>query len=203
MRARAALLSGGVRCELREVVLRDKPAALLAASPKGTVPVLVLADGRVLDQSLDIMRWALEIRDPAGWLQPARGSAGEMQALIEACDTVFKPALDGFKYPDRAGAARADAAPRDTGAAWLRTLETRLHRTPHLFGDRPGLADAAILPFVRQFAMVEPDGFAAEPWPHLHAWLAAWTGSAAFARTMHRYPPWDGRPGAAWFPPTG
>lgn len=201
MRARAALLASGSQCELREVVLRDKPAALLAASPKGTVPVLVLPDGRVIDQSLDIMRWALERHDPARWLQPADGGAEAMQALVEGCDTVFKPALDAFKYPDRPTALPGGGAPRAIGAGWLRTLQERLCRTPCLFGDRPCLADAAILPFVRQFAMVAPESFAAEPWPHLHAWLAAWTGSAAFARTMHRYPPWDGRPGAARFPP--
>ena len=202
MRARAALLSSGMRCELREVVLRDKPAALLAASPKGTVPVLVLPGGRVIDQSLDIMRWALEQHDPARWLRPADADAAEMQALVGACDTLFKPALDAFKYPNRPSALPGGGvAPRAVGAAWLQTLEERLCGTAHLFGDRACLADAAILPFVRQFAMVEPEGFAAEPWPRLHAWLAAWAGSSAFAQTMHRYPPWDGRPGAALFPP--
>ncbi|WP_369793397.1 glutathione S-transferase [Xylophilus sp. Leaf220] len=203
MRARAALLSGGVQCELREVVLRDKPAALWAASPKGTVPVLVLADGRVIDQSLAIMRWALERHDPARWLQPACGSLDAVWALVDACDAVFKPALDAFKYPNRPTDLPAGTDARGVGAAWLQTLEERLRTAPHLFGDRPCLADAAILPFVRQFAMVAPDGFAAEPWPHLHAWLAEWSGSAAFVRTMHRYPPWDGRPGTAWFPPAG
>ena len=204
MRARAALLVSGQRCALREVLLRDKPAALLAASPKGTVPVLVLPDGQVIDQSLAIMRWALERHDPAGWLQPQDCGPQTMQALVDACDSQFKPALDAYKYPGRSPALPDACAARAAGAAWLISLEARLQRTPYLCGARACLADAAILPFVRQFAMVDAAWFAAEPWPHLQAWLAAWSTSPAFEQLMHRYDRWqEGTSPAAWFPPQG
>lgn len=101
MRARLALVVSGQRCELREVVLKAKPQGLLQASPKGTVPVLVLPSGQVLEQSLDIMLWALGQHDPQSWLHPSQGTQAEMQALIAECDGPFKQALDRTKYPTR------------------------------------------------------------------------------------------------------
>lgn len=133
MRARLALAASGQACELREVVLRNKPQGLLQASPKATVPVLVLPDGQVLDQSLDIMLWALEQNDPGDWLQPSQGGKADMLACIETCDGPFKQALDRCKYPDRYPAADTGAE-RTKAAAWLETLESRLRSQPHLFG---------------------------------------------------------------------
>jgi glutathione S-transferase len=205
MRARLALIASGQRCELREVVLRHKPAALLAASPKGTVPVLVLADGTVIEQSLDVMLWALRRHDPLGWLQPGRGTVNEMLALIAACDDGFKPDLDRYKYParfaDTDAAADGAAGHRTSGTLFLQQLEARLSASPHLAGNAPALADAAVMPFVRQFAMVEPRWFAVQPWPRLQAWLAAWTSSALFERAMHKYAPWQPGETGADFPP--
>jgi glutathione S-transferase len=199
MRARLALLASGTRCELREVVLKNKPADMLAASPKGTVPVLVLADGTVIDQSLDIMLWALGRSDPLHWLARATGTLGDMLALVADCDHGFKPQLDRYKYPQRFEDAAADA--RERGAQFLLRLDALLAPAGQLFGAAPALADAAVMPFVRQFAMVDAVWFGMQPWPHLHAWLAGWTASALFERAMHRPAPWQlGAPGVV-FPP--
>jgi glutathione S-transferase len=194
MRARLALIASDTRCELREVVLRDKPAEMLAASPKGTVPVLVMANGAVLEQSLDIMLWALRRNDPQRWLQPDAGTADDLLALVAACDGDFKPQLDRYKYPGRFD--DAEHAARERGAAFLRELEARLSASPHLAGTHATWADAALMPFVRQFAMVDAAWFDAQPWPGLHAWLSAWTASDLFARAMPKYAPWKtGAPG--------
>ena len=202
MRARLALLASGQRCELREVVLRDKPAELTAASPKATVPVLVLDDGSVIAQSLEIMLWALGRNDPQHWLSPGNGTLAEMLGLIEACDTGFKRDLDRYKYPGRHEAeADADAASaRDSGTRFLLQLEMRLVNGAFLFGDRSALADAAIAPFVRQFAGVDAVWFAAQPWPHLRKWLVAWEASDAFAAVMQRYPAWKSGDAGVTFP---
>ena len=206
MRARLALLAAGERCELREVVLRDKPAELVAVSPKATVPVLVTADGTVIDQSLDIMLWALRRHDPEAWLTPSDATLAEMLALIEACDRGFKPDLDRYKYPERHRAHVASdpgavdlPAPRERGAVFLHQLDTRLGYTRYLAGGDMALADAAIAPFVRQFAKVDSDWFAAQPWSRLHAWLDAWESSVEFAGVMHRYAAW--KPGDSVFFP--
>ncbi|MFA7670035.1 MAG: glutathione S-transferase N-terminal domain-containing protein, partial [Burkholderiaceae bacterium] len=145
MRARLALAVSGTQCELREVVLRDKPAELLQASPKGTVPVLVLADGRILEQSLDIMLWALSRHDPQGWLAPEVGELEQMLALIGECDGGFKHDLDRYKYPDRYEGADA-MSHRESAWQWLKMLDDRLAYSAYLFGERPALADAAIMP---------------------------------------------------------
>jgi len=193
MRARLALIASDTRCELREIVLRDKPAEMLAASPKGTVPVLVMADGTVLEQSLDIMQWALRCNDPQRWLQPEAGTLDDLLALVAACDGDFKPQLDRYKYPGRFD--DAEHASRERGAVFLRDLEARLSASPYLAGSHATLADAALMPFVRQFAMVEMAWFDAQPWPRLHAWLSAWIASDLFARAMPKHAPW--KPGEA------
>ena len=194
MRARFALMASGQRCELREVVLRDKPAELLAASPKGTVPVLVDTDGRVMEQSLDIMLWALDRNDPARWLRPGRGSLADMLVLVAECDGDFKRQLDRYKYPNRFEGADA-AEHRANGARFLSELDLRLRDTPHLFGDHPALADYAIAPFVRQFAQTDLPWFTAQPWQALQAWLATLTGSALWADATQKYAAW--KPGQA------
>ncbi len=199
MRARLALIASGERCELREVVLRDKPAEMLAASPKGTVPVLVMADGTVLEQSLDVMLWALRRNDPRRWLQPDAGTLDDMLALIAVCDNDFKPLLDRYKYPGRFTDTEDSA--RERGAQFLHELEARLSVSPHLAGAHATLADAALMPFVRQFAMVEPAWFDAQPWPCLHAWLSDWTASDLFTRAMPKYAPWKTGEAGIDFPP--
>lgn len=182
MRARMALIVSGLSIELREVVLRDKPAAMLALSSKGTVPVLALPDGRVIDESLDIMRWALARHDPEGW------RAGDDAALIDRNDGPFKHHLDRYKYPSRHGSD--PLAHRAAALEILAVLEERLGKCDFLAGPDRTLADVAIFPFVRQFAGVEPDWFAAQPLPRVRAWLGQLTGSELFARAMIRVPAW-------------
>ncbi|RQO83311.1 glutathione S-transferase [Acidovorax sp. FJL06] len=195
MRARLALAVSGQACELREVVLKNKPQGLLQASPKGTVPVLVLPGGEVLEQSLDIMLWALSQRDPEGWLTPSQGNLEDMQALIAECDGPFKHALDRCKYPSRYPHADIAAA-RATAEAWLGLLDARLSAQPHLLSTHAALADMAIAPFVRQFAGMDADWWAAQPWPRLQAWLAQWQASDLLASVMHKLPAWvDGTKG--------
>ncbi len=208
MRARLAIAASGQRCVLREVVLRDKPAALLQASPKGTVPVLVLQTPdrlRVIDQSLDIMRWALSLDDPDNWLAPETGDLSGMLALIAACDTDFKQQLDRYKYPQRHADLAAEAVAayacdhRDQAARWIATLEARLN-AGFLFGARPTLADMAILPFIRQYAHVDAAWFAAQPWPRVQHWLQAWEDSQRFAAVMPKYAPWREGDTPVYFP---
>ena len=205
MRARLAIAASGLRCELREVVLRSKPAELLAASSKATVPVLVLPDGRVIEQSLEIMHWALAQSDPQDWLPADREMLHAMLALIAVNDGEFKPHLDRYKYPNRyrnehAGDEQVFAqAHRSDAGHSLMELESRLSRQAWLFGDAARLADMAILPFVRQFAHTDPAWFDIQPWPHLNAWLVRWETGLLFQQVMEKYPPWQaGAPGTAF-----
>ena len=194
MRARLALAVSGLKYELREVSLKSKPAEMLAASPKGTVPVLVLPSGKVIDESLDIMRWALGQNDPEGWLN--QGSPDEILSLITSNDGDFKHALDRYKYPNRyplesGGDVTAFAiAQRAEAAKWLETLEARLSQG-WLLGSQASLADMAILPFVRQFAHTDEAWFAAQPWSMLRDWLARFDASGLFESVMKKQEPWQ------------
>ena len=190
MRARLAMQVSGLPYELREVSLKSKPPEMLAASPKGTVPVLVILGGQVIDESLEIMRWALAQNDPDSWL--TQGSKEEMLALIAANDGQFKHALDRYKYPNRyplesGGDAQAFAlANRKSAECWLQTLEPCLNQG-WLFSNQPSLGDIAILPFVRQFAHTDAAWFAAQPWPRLRVWLARFEASGLFDTVMTKH----------------
>jgi glutathione S-transferase len=184
MRARMAIASSGIQVALREVVLRDKPAEMLAVSPKGTVPVLLLADGHVIDESLDIMRWALRYNDPQNWL------ASDDAALIRLNDGPFKAALDRYKYPHRYDIADAEPYRRE-GWRVLSDLDARLADQAYLAGDSPGFADIAIFPFVRQFAATDPIWFHEQAATALQRWLATLTSSPLFETIMLRFPKWQ------------
>lgn len=188
MRARLALAISQTPCVIREVILRDKPAELLSVSPKGTVPVLVLAD-RVIEHSLDIMLWALKRNDPESWLKPSTGTQEEMLDLIAQCDGEFKQNLDRYKYPERYP-GEDPVAHREHGSRFLAQLETRLASQACLFGSRPALADRAIAPFVRQFAHTDKNWFSNQPWPGLQRWLQGFLDSTVFAQVMEKYPQW-------------
>ena len=185
MRARMALLASGTVCELREVKLSDKPAAMIEASSKATVPVLVLPGDEVVEESLDIMDWALDRSDPEGWL------ARRDTSLIAACDGRFKHALDRYKYPDRHDSDPAEH--RSAGLTFLQTLDARLAKQPQLQGEVRGYTDIAIMPFVRQFAATDRDWFAAQDLPALTRWLENHLASDLFAACMVRHPPWTGQ----------
>tara|TARA_R110001599_G_scaffold8801_4_gene43711 strand:+ start:9556 stop:10206 length:651 start_codon:yes stop_codon:yes gene_type:complete len=185
MRARMALLVSATPVRLREVVLRNKPEEMIAASPKATVPVLVLPDGQVVDESLAIMHWALARNDPQGWLQ---GSATESELIAEA-DGPFKQALDRYKYPTR----YENVDPLDhraAGLAFLEKLDGLIQPSGQLMGAKPTLADHAIFPFVRQFANNDRDWFDQLPLPALQKWLGDHLASPLFATTMVKYPQW-------------
>ena len=183
MRARLAIAVSGTGCVTREVKLSAKPEAMLAASPKGTLPVLVLPDGRVIDESLDVMRWALAMRDPEHWLE------GDDTALIDRNDGPFKHDLDRYKYPERYGVDPLKH--RMLGLDFLRELDDRLDHTDQLCGPRRSLADAAIMPFVRQFASVDKIWFSDQPLLRLNIWLADHISSELFSMIMLRVPPWS------------
>jgi glutathione S-transferase len=182
MRARMALTVSETMYSHREVVLRDKPPAMLAASPKGTVPVLVLADGLVIDESLDIMRWALAQHDPERWVPRADA------ALVVEFDEGFKHHLDRYKY-----SGRYDADPiahRAAGLAMLAKLDERLARHAFLDGAERGFSDIALFPFVRQFAGVDADWFAVNAPQRVRDWLVGLVTSDLFDRVMVRFAPW-------------
>lgn len=182
MRARLAIAASGVNVELREVLLRDKAPELLEVSPKATVPVIVV-DGDVIDESYDIMMWALNQNDPDGWLDRAN------TALINECDGPFKSALDNYKYAAKREGTDA-LAQRALASEYLLKLDETLGNTPYLSGDKIGLTDMAIATFVRQFANVDRAWFDAEPWPNLLRWLTEFLESPAFIGIMQKYPKW-------------
>lgn len=186
MRARMALLISATPVRLREVVLRDKPAEMIAASPKATVPVLVLPDGQVIDESLAIMHWALKGNDPENWLQ---GTDAEEELIAEA-DGPFKDHLDRYKYPTRYD--NVDPLEhRAAGLAFLEKLDSLLQASGQLMGAKPTLADHAIFPFIRQFANNDRGWFDPLPLPALQKWLGDHLASPLFAMTMQKYPQWQ------------
>jgi glutathione S-transferase len=185
IRARMAILAAGLVCELREVSLSNKPETMLLASPKATLPVMVLSDGRVLDESLDIMRYALGQNDPANWLGPMND---QHMDLVATNDDVFKIHLDHYKYPDKYDGNPMDH--RDAAMAILGKLNHQLETEKFLTGDRCVLVDAAIFPFVRQFAAVNEAWFDRQPVSHLRNWLKGFLTSAAFEMAMVNAPIW-------------
>jgi len=185
MRARLALAYTGIKVEIREVELKNKPQALRDISPKATVPVLHLPDGKVIDESLDIMHWALAQHDPAQWLADAQTA----KTLITWNDGDFKFQLDRYKYADRHPQHPAEHY-RQQGELFLAELESRLQIKPWLLGDHCTLADAAIFPFIRQFAAVDGQWFAAAEYPAVQQWLQNWVDSALFTAVMDKYPIW-------------
>jgi len=185
MRARMALTAAGIVNQIREVSLQNKPHAMLSVSPKGTVPVLLLADGRVIDESLDIMYWALNQHDPERWLAP--GDA--MTDLIVANDGPFKFHLDRAKYGNRYPGSDP-AEHRVAAIELLNALERRLQQSAYLFGNAPSLADVAIFPFVRQFAHADAAAFSVDPLPSLQEWLAGWESSALYQSIMIKHAVW-------------
>ncbi|MDX8407343.1 MAG: glutathione S-transferase [Mariprofundaceae bacterium] len=189
MRARMALHYAGIQCELREILLRDKPSDMLAISPKGTVPVLQLPDGRIIDESLDIMMWALAEHDPEQWLKPPEGSLDAMVELIRLNDSEFKLHLDRYKYPQRCDAGD-DMDDFQQACHFLSGLEQRLVKSSFLFGDTASLADVALFPFVRQFAAVDRSAFDTLSLVHIQAWLNRWLDDGLFAEIMLKHQPW-------------
>lgn len=188
MRARLAIKQSGINVVLREIVLRDKPQTMLALSPKGTVPVLELTNGDVIDESWDIVHWATSQREQ----EVIRGSLERIEqanALISQNDSDFKRHLDHYKYADRFPEHPASYY-RSQADDFLLQLETRLSNHQYLIDDSLSLADIGIFPFVRQFAHVDINWFRQAPYPHVIAWMDAFLASELFNSVMSKYPPW-------------
>lgn len=188
MRARLGLLFAELPVALREIVLKNKPEQMLAISPKGTVPVLQLLDGTVIAESLEIMMWALEQQDPQGLLN-AR-VLPQAYALIEQNDREFKYWLDRYKYADRY-LDMTQTAYRQRGEVFLQVLEELLTKNRYLLDDRVTIADISIMPFVRQFAHVNREGFYHLPYPKLQLWLTEWLENPLFIQAMMKFEPWQ------------
>ncbi|ABS08505.1 glutathione S-transferase [Shewanella baltica] len=191
MRARLGLLLAQCNVEVREITLKAKPAQMLAASPKGTVPVLVLANGEVIAESIEIMRWALTQADPLDLLcQQSPVIEDKMAQLITQNDQQFKPWLDRYKYADR----YPEQTPSDyyqQASHFLTQLEACLGQHFFLVADTPRLADYAIVPFIRQFAAVDLKRALSDDFPRLAAWLENLISSEIFIRAMEKYVIWD------------
>lgn len=188
IRARMALHYSGIQVELREVLLKDKPPSMLAASSKGTVPVLIFPDGRVLDESLDVMRWALEQNDSDHWW--LKEFEAEMNELIQWNDGEFKQHLDHYKYFERYPEHSMEFY-RAQAEEFLIALEQRLSVGKYLLGKNISLADIAIFPFIRQFAFADKGWFDSSPYPKLQNWLAGLLESNLFLSVMEKYPVWQ------------
>jgi glutathione S-transferase len=200
MRARMALKLAKIEVEIREISLREKPAHMLKVSPKGTVPVLILADGSVIDESLDIMIWALnnarEENDALRANIHAASRASPERALIETNDNAFKKHLDCYKYPERnfqSSPEKSQLEYRQLGETFLAQLESLLQQNTYLFGAQPSFADVAIFPFIRQFAAVDSAWFEGEnalkpPYPKLRYWLKSLVESELFLSIMQKLP---------------
>jgi glutathione S-transferase len=200
MRARLALAASGIKTELREVVLKDKPAELLAVSPKATVPVLQTETGRVIDESIDIMRWALDKRDPLNWYQTLdRRQQIQCDELIANNDGDFKYYLDRYKYADRYP-EHPESYYREQGEKTLQNLESLLKENGCLLTEKWTLADIALLPFVRQFALVDKDWFNTAPYPLVRDWLNHFLQSELFASVMTKYEQWHAEQPQILFP---
>ena len=184
MRARLAISSARRTVVLREVVLRDKPEAMIAVSPKATVPVLILPDGQVIDESYDVMNWALG----------DDGASAEERALVMQCDAEFKPYLDQYKYPNKQETYDRDQTLTNAGK-YLSLLDERLEKNDFLFGDDRGFADIGIAPFVRQFAHVDRDWFLESEWKNVIRWYREFIEWDGFKSIMTKHPQWvDGDP---------
>ena len=201
IRARMAIAASSQTCKLREVVLRNKPPELIAVSPKGTVPILVLPDGRVIEESLAIMYWALDRNDPEGWLTPQNDDRDDVDALIAENDGPFKDNLDRYKYPTRYEISDP-LLYRTQGEVFLKKLNTRLLKTNYLCGNVFTFADAATSPFIRQFANNDREWFNGLNLSGIQHWLQSILESDRFLNVMGKYPPWESSMDEPAFPST-
>lgn len=184
IRARMALAYAKINVHQCEVDLKNKPQEMLAASAKGTVPVLVLEDGRVIDESLDIMIWALTQSDPDGWLSPELNSRSA--ELIQINDVKFKPLLDNYKYPQKSEQKEPEYY-RDKAQIYLSQLNSLLMKNHYLLANHISLADVALIPFIRQFYMVDNQWFENSEYKHLQRWLNSFLNTALFLNIMKKH----------------
>ena len=195
MRARVSIAYSGAQVGLREVVLKDKPSAMLEVSPKGTVPVLIDIDGTVIEESLDVMRWALAQNDPENWLD----GLGLDDPLILTCDDEFKHWLDRYKYANRFP-EQNEQWYREQGELFLDQLEQLLTHHRYLRSDSLSAVDVAVMPFVRQFVGVDTNWWSERPYPQVATWLEQLLEGDLFKGVMKKYPRWQEGDPAIPFP---
>lgn len=200
IRARMAIAYSGQSMVLREVVLRDKPPEMIQASPKATVPVLQLADGTVIEESLEVMLWALQQSDPDHWLRDWQDGSVTRKWIADN-DGWFKQALDRYKYADRYP-EYSQQAYRERGEVFLQRLDQQLADQDYLLDDQLSLLDVAVLPFIRQFAHVDKPWFDQSDYPYLRAWLYGLLEAPVFTSVMQKYPQWHSGDPVTLFPST-
>jgi glutathione S-transferase len=200
MRARMAMVYSQLICELREVDFKCKPATLLEISPKGTVPVLCLADGEVIDESLDIMEHALKQHDPDGWNNLSDIQTQQAKQLIKRNDSEFVHVLRAYKYFERYPEQSKEYYREQCQGEYIDSIEGILGKTAYLLGDNVSIADIALLPFIRQFAGADQAWFDGSPYGHTKRWLNQFLGSDMFQRAMVKHPAWKEGDVAVVFP---
>lgn len=201
MRARMAIYQSGQAVQLRELCLDSKPVEFLTVSPKGTVPVLVLPNGDVFEQSLQIMRWAFSTHDPDNYLLADKDhKQQQMLELIDLFDEKFISSLENYRSAKR---YHDDSLLhwRENCEHYLQLLEQRLLQHRYLFSDNPTLADLAIIPFIRQLARVERQWYLASPYPSVRNWLNRYLQSPMFSKVMAKFPLWSAKEQPVIFEP--
>lgn len=189
MRARMGLWAAGVNVEVREILLKEKPDCMLEYSPKGTVPVMVLPDGRVIDESLDLLFWSLHHNDSLEWLKNYQQHVKLGEELIKENDANFKKYLDAYKYPERKSPFSKEQA-FESAQIYLDKLESFLMDRNYLLCDQPSLTDVAIFPFVRQFSKVDDDAWQQLEYPRLQSWLRDWLAHEGLVKVMQKFDVW-------------
>ena len=199
MRARLAITASQTKCQLREIILRNKPAEMLEISPKGTVPVLQLPDGRVIEESIEVMHYALSQSDPHKWLWQNAEEEDAIKTLIHHNDGAFKSALDRYKYTNRYEGVD-HITEREKCRLFLQILQDHLAANGQLCARRETIADWAIMPFIRQCRIADPKWFDALALPNLHTWLNTMMDSGLFTSIMEKYPAWQTDDPVTYFP---
>jgi glutathione S-transferase len=190
MRARLAIFRSKQAVELRDVKLTNKPAAMLIASAKGTVPILVVSATQVIDESLDVMLWSLGKSDPANLLLESASRLSDLLAFIAVYDREFKPCIERYKAAKRYHETNVEAC-REACEAYIQDLERRLSEHDYIFAEHESIADIAIFPFIRQFAKVERQWYVQSSYPNLKRWLNRYLQSGMFNKVMTLYPIWE------------
>ena len=187
MRARMAIHISGQKCELREVLLRDKPPSMLEYSAKGTVPVLILQDGKVIDESLDVIDWALNLNDPDDWQRSK--DTKKTKELIKINDGEFKYHLDRYKYSKRYDNEDPEFH-RKKSLKFIESVNNELNNSKYIFDDNISYADIVLLPFIRQFRIADIEWFDSLPYDNLKKWLSSFLGSSLLNSIMKKYDLW-------------
>jgi len=195
-----AIHTSQIKCELREVLLRNKPKEMISISPKGTVPVLLLDDGTMIEESIDIMKWSFSLNDPLLILKEYQEKKNEMDRLIQLFDSSFKNYLDRYKYSNRYE-NEDPIGNRDLAIQILDTIEGQINNHNLLYGDRFSFVDMAILPFIRQFRIADTDWFDNDmALPKIQQWLNKFLNSNLYLAVMNKYKVWENNAPVVYFP---